>query len=421
KPLPDEPRPTAWPWGPLSDRTLYEPSAIAKMPLMRYFDGIGLVVARSDWSPDATYVTFKAGDNYWSHSHLDQGAFTIYKAGPLAIDSGLYGPTYGSDHHMNYTYQTIAHNTITVTDPVDLVPAPGAEQMRAIANDGGQRRVGSGWGVEAAPLDREEWEAKRDIYHTGSLEHLVDQDDVTLAVADITPAYTNSRSGEGTFSARTRRVERFWRTFGYDRRADVVVVFDNVIATDPAFRKRWLLHTLEEPAIRSDGFTVYVAPQGRAGRGGGRLEATVLLPKAPVINALGGRRFEFFTADKNYDEGGKLPELIQKLGPTQGEPGAWRVEVSPLQDAAADLFLVVLLPTTGDKPQHEVRLLESEKRVGCEISGAERTTRWWFDRSRNVAEVEIVAGGRVSRHRAEGRSTEAPPARSWIARLKGEQ
>jgi hypothetical protein len=419
--LPDEPRPTAWPWGPLSDRTLYDPSAIAKLPLTRYFDGIGMVVARSDWSPDATYVTFKAGDNYWSHSHLDQGAFTIYKGGPLAIDSGLYGPKYGSDHHMNYAYQTIAHNTITVTDPADTVPAPGPEQMRPVANDGGQRRVGSGWGVEAAPLDRDEWEAKRDSYHTGSLEQVVDEDGVTLAVADVTPAYTNRRSGEGTFSARTRRVERFWRSFGYDRVEDVVVVFDNVVATDPAFRKRWLLHTLQEPHIRPDGFTVQVPPQDRAGRGGGRLDATVLLPRQAMINALGGRRFEFFVADKNYDEGGKLPELIQKLGPTQGEPGAWRVEVSPPQDAGTDLFLVVLLPSTGERAPHKVRLLESDKRVGCEVSGHERTTRWWFDRSRNVAEVEIVAADRVIKHRAAGRSEEAPAARNWIARLKGEQ
>jgi hypothetical protein len=91
---------------------------------VRQFDGIGMIVARSDWTPGATYVTFKAGDNYWSHMHLDQGAFTIYKGGELAIDSGLYGPTYGSDHHMNYTYQTIAHNLVIVTDPNDTGACP---------------------------------------------------------------------------------------------------------------------------------------------------------------------------------------------------------------------------------------------------------------------------------------------------------
>ena len=415
------PVPSAWPWGPLTDRALVDPSARAELPLTKVFDGIGLVVARSDWSPDATYVTFKAGDNYWSHSHLDQGAFTIFKGGPLAIDSGFYGPSYGADHHMNYTYQTIAHNTITVTDPDDNLPAPGRKQPRAIANDGGQRRVGSGWGVEAAPIDAAEWQAKRDTYHTGTLERVLAEDGLTVAVADITPAYTNSRSGKGTFSDRTRRVERFWRTFGYDRVDDVIVVFDQVVATKASFRKRWLLHTEEAPHVTRDGFTVSVPAQDRPGRSGGRLDAKVLLPKQATINALGGRGFEFFVDDKNYAEGGKVYDAVRKLGPMQGEPGAWRIEVSPPQDEAADRFLVVLLPTKESVPTHRVRLLESDSRVGCEIVGPKRTTRWWFERERNAAEIEIVEGGKESRHRVEGQSGSAPGRPGWIARLMGAQ
>lgn len=417
-----DPVPSAWPWGPLTDATLYEPHAVDGLPLTRVFDGIGLVVARSGWSEDATYVTFKAGDNYWSHSHLDQGAFTIFKGGPLAIDSGLYGPSYGSDHHMNYSYQTIAHNTVTVTDPQDRIPAPGRKQPRSIANDGGQRRVGSGWGVEAAPIDLAEWEAKRDTYHTGALEQVLADDGLTVAVADITPAYTNRRSGDGTFSDRTRRVERFWRTFGYDRIDDVVVVFDQVVATKDSFRKRWLLHTLEQPRVTNTGFVVSVPAQHRPGRSGGLLEGKVLLPKLAVVNALGGRNLEFFVDDANYAEAGKLYGTIRKLGPSQGEPGAWRVEVSPPQDQAADLFLVVMLPTSGAAATHRVRLLESEHRVGCEIAGPTRTTRWWFERERNAAEIEIVEGEvQVRRHSIEGRSNPPPARPGWIARLIGTQ
>src|SRR3569833_155289 len=123
------PEPTTWPWGPLSDRGLANPHAIESRPLSHYFDGIGLVVARSDWSPDATYITFKAGDNYWSHTHLDQGGFTIYKGGALAIDSGFYGPHYGADHHMTYSYQPIARNPLTVTDHNDTLPMPSTHRL----------------------------------------------------------------------------------------------------------------------------------------------------------------------------------------------------------------------------------------------------------------------------------------------------
>jgi len=410
--------PTGWPWGPLTDSTLNDPASFARLPLVRLFDGIGMLVARSDWSPDATYVTFKAGDNYWSHTHLDQGAFTIYKGGALATDSGLYGPTYGSDHHMNYTYQTIAHNVVTVTDPADTVPAPGKDKPRPIANDGGQRRVGSGWGVEAAPLDRTEWDAKRDIYHTAQLGPMLDQGGLAVAAADITPAYTNARSGDGTFSARARRVERFWRVFGYDRVDDVVVIFDQVTATAASFRKRWLLHTIEAPAMSADGFSVSVGAQDRPGHGGGRLEGKVLLPKDAVINPLGGRGFEFFVDDRNYDENGTLRELIGKLGSNGAEAGAWRIEVSPARDAKDDLFLVVLLPSGGDaRPAHRVRLLELGDRVGCEIVGPNRTTRWWFEPGRNGAQIDIVSGPDAHHYLVSG-PEEPLPTVGWLNRIR---
>ncbi|MEW5943818.1 MAG: DUF4962 domain-containing protein [Pseudomonadota bacterium] len=390
---PKDLRPTSWPWGPLTDPSLYDPGALSSMPLARHFDGIGMIVARNGWGPDATYLSFKAGDNYWSHSHLDQGAFNIYKGGALAIDAGFYGPHYGADHHMNYTYQTIAHNTVTVTDPADTVASVrGIGKFRAIANDGGQRRIGSGWGVEPAPLDIAEWRAKSEIYHTGKIERLLDRDGLIVAAADVTPAYTNRYSGQGTFSHRTRRVERFWRTFGYDRVDDVIVIFDQVRATQPHFRKRWLLHTIERPAVAGAGFTVGVQPADRPAHVGGRLAGTVLLPRKAVIHSIGGKGFEFYVDGRNYDENGMLAERM--LNPGAFEPGAWRIEVTPPGDNAEDNFLVVLLPSTLDRnPPHAVRLLESGNRVGCEIVGPRRTTRWWFIPGRSDARVEIVEHG----------------------------
>ncbi len=413
------PAPSAWPWGPLTDATMDDRAAITRLPLARLFDGIGMLVARSDWSPEATYVTFKAGNNFWSHSHLDQGAFTLYKGGALAIDSGFYGPHYGSDHHMNYDYQTIAHNTVTVTDPRDTVPAPGKEgKTRPIANDGGQRRIGSGWGVEAAPLDRTEWEAKRDIYHTAAMAPLFERDGLAIAVTDITPAYTNRQSGTGAFSARTRRVERLWRTFGYDRVDDVVVVFDQVIATKASFRKRWLLHTIDAPRVTADGFSLSVPPQNRPGHAGGGLAAKVLLPKGALIEAIGGRGFEFFVDGKNYDENGKLRDMIAKLGPNRGEPGGWRIEVSPPRDEPEDVFLVVLIPSaSGVHPTHRVRLLESGHKVGCEIVGPKRTMRWWFEPGRNQVDVDVAAGREEHRYHVDGPMAPPPTPMGWLERL----
>jgi VanZ family protein len=389
--------PTSWPWGPLTDDSLVDRTAVSRLPTSIHFDGIGWVVARSDWSPEATYITFKAGNNYWSHSHLDQGSFTIFKGGGLALDSGAnYGAEYGSDHHLNYSYQTIAHNTITVTDPQDTVPIPAArnETPRSIANDGGQRRVGSGWGVEAAPLDLAEWQAKRDIYETGRIVRYGDRDGITVAVSDITPAYTNALSGKGTFSHRTRRVERVWRVFTYDRVDDVVVVYDEVVATTASFRKRWLLHTESEPVVQGRRFVAEVAPGRGPGRGGGRLQGEVLLPRAATWHAVGGPGFEFYVDGRNYDEGGKLAAVFDRDAPHRSEPGRWRLELMPDADAATDHFLVVLLPSRlGERAPHGVRLIEEGGRFAAEVTGPRRTVRYWFRPGELGAEVEVTTAG----------------------------
>ncbi len=387
--------PTAWPWGPLSDERLRDSTASARLPWAKLFDGLGLVVARSDWSSQATYVTFKAGDNYWSHSHLDQGAFTVYRGGALAIDSGLYGPHYGADHHMNYTYQSIAHNIVTVTDPEDTAPAPPLKKddpPRSIANDGGQRRIGSGWGLGQAPVDLAEWQAEREIYHTGKIEKSVIRDDLLVMAADVTPAYTHRFSGPGEFSHRTRRVERFWRTFIYDRVDDVVIVFDQVTATRADFLKRWLLHSQNVPRITGNRFELEIPALDRAGRQGGRLTGYMLLPRAVHLQAIGGPGFEFFVDGRNYDEGGAVAELHARKPDT--EPGAWRIEAIPVNDALEHHFLAVLLPTDwGTPPVHRVRLIEEEGRIGVEVSGPRRTTRWRFEPGTIVGQVRILPVG----------------------------
>jgi Domain of unknown function (DUF4962)/Heparinase II/III-like protein len=407
--------PTAWPWGPLPDATLADAGAVQRLPLARHFDGIGAVIARSDWTPNATHVSFRAGDNYWSHVHLDQGAFTIYKGGELAIDSGLYGPRSGSDHHMNYAYQTIAHNTLAVTDPQDNVPAPGT-QPRPIANEGGQRRIGSGWGVEAAPMDFHEWREKRETYHTATMEKYFHEDGLTIAVADITPAYTNAQSGRRTFSHRTRRVERFWRVFAYDHTGDIVVVFDNVSSTKAHFKKKWLLHSVEQPSVASTNFFIEAPAQGE--HAGGSLKGWVLLPRQATLEAVGGPGREFFVDGRNYDEGGALQEQIKRLTPRNKHPGAWRLEVSPRKRNTDDLFLVVMAPALkGSNVSHEVRLIERDKQWGAEIRGPRRTTRWWYSPHSNGVRVEIsdVRGERS--HEVQGISEAGQGFTGWLRGL----
>lgn len=106
-------------------------------------------------------------------------------------------------------------------------------------------------------MDLAEWEAKRDIYHTGKIEQYLERDGLVAAVADLTPAYTNAFSGRGTFSHRTRRVERFRRTFIHDQINDVIVIYDQLKTTRADFRTRCLLHSLQAPLTAPTGFTLH--------------------------------------------------------------------------------------------------------------------------------------------------------------------
>jgi len=342
-------QPTSWPWGPLPDPSLCDPDAQSRLPRSALFDGIGMLVSRSDWTADATLVSFKAGDNYWSHTHLDQGAFTIFKRFPLAIDSGVYGTRYGSDHHMNYTYQTVAHNALTVTDPEDLVQAPSKDGARYIANDGGQRRVGSGWGIEAAPLDYDEWMLKSETYRTGSILQQDQTPTFDAIVAELTAAYTNQWSGKGLFSSRTRRVNSYQRSFAYDREADLVIVYDRVAVEKPDFHVRWLLHTEAKPTKRKGGFDIAMeshANEPQLGRAG--LRAFTPAPADQHIIVVGGPGYEFFVDGKNYDENGDVQRMVN--GKKLREAGGWRIE---LESGAQDFrheFLVFLAPWIDAPP-----------------------------------------------------------------------
>jgi hypothetical protein len=71
----------------------------------------------------------------------------------------------------------------------------------------------------------------------------------------------------------------------------------------------------------------------------------------------------------------------------------------PAQEAREDQFLVVMLPTLAGQPvQAGVRRLEADGRVGAEISGARRTTRWWYRPGTPGVEVEVVASGQSRTH-----------------------
>jgi heparin/heparan-sulfate lyase len=110
---------------------------------------------------------------------------------------------------------------------------------------------------------------------------------------------------------------------------DHFVIFDRVRAVRPEYRKTWLLHTVEEPATRAAEFT--------AGHEDGRLIVRTLLPQKAALEKIGGPGKQFWSDGRNWPlpRGWRAPDTEPLLG-------QWRVEVSPGQAQAGDVFLHII-------------------------------------------------------------------------------
>jgi hypothetical protein len=86
-------------------------------PRSRCFFSVGEAAMHSD-PTDAgqdAYLLFRSSPfGAWSHGYADQNSFYIQAFGKaLALSSGYY-PWYGSPHHLQWTWQTKAHNSVLV-------------------------------------------------------------------------------------------------------------------------------------------------------------------------------------------------------------------------------------------------------------------------------------------------------------------
>jgi heparin/heparan-sulfate lyase len=304
-----------------------EPRPIADLPLSRYFGfPHGRMVARTGWDEQGVIAQMRVNlYNFTGHEHNDAGSFELYYKGPLAIHSGVYqGVTggYNSAHHANYYKRTIAHNSLLIHDPAETFRTGG----RTLANDGGQR-LPNHW---QEPMRLDDLLDEDKGYRTGAvLGQGFGPDrgrpEYTYLKGDITAAY----------GPKVREVKRSFVFLNLGGSGPsppaALVVFDRVVAADPASRKTWLLHTIEEPALAGGTATAALTSNGW----GGKLVNTTVLPGPDDrrIDKVGGPGREFLVAGTNYPNAARPPDP---------ETGAWRVELSPMRPAEADLFLNVL-------------------------------------------------------------------------------
>ena len=299
----------------------------SELPRTKHFGPMGVVVARGNFDR-GTVATFKCTPVYLhNHCHRDANSFTIYhNGGDLAIDSGAYD-AYETPHWYNYYIRTIAHNTVVVHDPQEKMISRGREY----ANDGGQRFIND---PHFAPTTIED--VLGENFRDGKIVAYREGDGFTYACGDASNCY------------RKEKLKSFLRhaTFVMDWPAPAcvsMVVLDEIELSRDGLEPRFLLHTMDEPRV-SDNQIV-------ATHNGGRLTATVLLPRVPRIDKIGGEGLEFEVDGKNYPLNRKM------IGPHT--PGAWRAEVSGGgAEGRVRRFLTLLVPADADAPAEPAATLE---------------------------------------------------------------
>jgi hypothetical protein len=300
------------------------------MPSSWWFQDMGTAYFRSGWdlseySTDV-YSVFRCEQLNAGHTNAHQNHFLIARGNDLlAIDSGIYDGGI-SLHHLNYFERTIAHNTITVMNPAETTFSPSV-------NDGGQIPPSK------HQLPTYYGEASQPPYTRGKIVAFDRAEEFSYAKGDATQAY-----GGGKLDLFTREIVYL--------EPDVFIIFDRVRATSASYAKKWLLHTIEEPAITGDTFVV--------DEGGSRMFVKSLLPAQRQMVKVGGSGHQFDVNGTNYP-------------PSQSwtrDMGAWRVEVSPTVVAQEDLFLHVLYVTsTSTSTMPSVSLIEADEMIGVEVDG----------------------------------------------------
>ncbi len=326
-----------------------------------YFEGMEMVTIHSDFNNDGnTSFIYKNNDMFDGHDHFDAGHFEISRDVGLAIDAGAYegGDATPENHCWEFYQRTIAHNTITVLDPNETWYGRNYTN-----NDGGQKWPGDLNGdcdfchhpnrINSSNTSRNYEEGG--VYERGGITLFTTNDDYTYFKADLTAAYSLADGSDLEYT-NSQKMKLFTREFAYLNKK-YYVVFDNVISTNPTFKKRWLLHSVNEPQILNKSITML--------NGNSVLYNNSLLPEGVDIIKRGGDGREFWNTYENNN--GNNPSFTEYHGRPPDEPGAWRIEQSPIQNNEQDFFLNVLYPAANTVAMPSTALINS---YNAEMSGS---------------------------------------------------
>lgn len=360
-----------------------EPKSRTELPMTRLFDSpVGMMIARTGFNegveqPDVI-AWAKIGETYvGNHAHLDSGSFQIYYKGQLAWDNGRYDG-FGSLHDSNYAKETIAHNSLLIYDPDEVMVSETS--IKVPRNSGGQRRPGK----EVKTLEQL---SSAENHKADLLAMEYGQDPInpeySYISGDLAPGYSNKVS-------EVRRSMLFMPT-GIAEKPAIFVVMDKVTARKPEFKKTFLLHSLQAPEV--DG-NVTVIRRDQIGYNG-KLTNQTLYPQDAKLTPVGGPERQNWVVDRNYPpKGGKYYSDYNSA--ESSEHGWGRVEISPGNPRNTDYFLNVMYVSDADDPSpvDKAELIETEDILGARIF--DKVTLFAKNKERLTKDISVTIPGEGS-------------------------
>lgn len=338
--------------------------------MARHFPVGGLLFMRSGTAKDSTYALFNIGSSLVSHkTRGDENHFTIFRKGYLAIDAGYREDTwYGS---IKYHQSSVAHNTMLIHDSSEKFEED-AKRIRRTYKD-----FYHIW--QDTPEGKALYKKQEPFF--ADAQGSQDKPNGGKCRAFSTNAFYTYIAGDATKAYSSAKCKEFNRQFIHIQ-PDAFIVFDRVEAVKPEFRKEWLLHFLEEPAVNGRQTTAKVSDEG------GVIRCTSLLPADGVISKIGGPGKEYYGTSVNWDAPKKLMDKI-KYG------GKWRISLSPAKPAARDYFLNVM--DVGDHALTDIRCEEtaSEAKVIFTTPDRRLVTVCFGKTGRLSGSIRIEKEGRI--------------------------
>ena len=307
-------------------------SFVDDLPLARHTTyPLSGITARTSWqnglnSPAALAFMNMREISLGDHQHDDVGSFQIYYKGALALDSGYY--EYGA-HYDNYQARSVAHNVIMVDDPDEEKYGIWTSLYEALGGQRSYRNI----------VDYEELISPK-AKSAEAKAHYIGPNQTTPEFSYI--------SSELSY-AYNDKIEEYERSMVFmdlfrDDYPAAFIVYDNIKTKAPGLKKRWLLHSEQEPLITvgTDRTTTTIR-RNEEGYNGKLVNQTLIpAPGKSAFEIIGGPGREFEVDGVNY------PILKPKYSGAVHDSGNWRIEVSPTVAAQEDIFLNVMYVTDDD-------------------------------------------------------------------------